>query len=175
MDFFDGTAGKRQRLPQGLAISTPPNPNPTSLAPGRDAAIRASQGYFVQLVKLLSEVTGGDIIKSILFISIVHANTEIIRRMDNSSHAFAAAEGTPPDEMRQPVSVYALAKGLGMPYETTRRYVARLIEEGLCVKVPGGIIAPSSVLSTPRMAALSSRHYAHIMKFVGMVNQFTVQ
>jgi DeoR/GlpR family transcriptional regulator of sugar metabolism len=91
--------------------------------------------------------------------------------MDASAHAFAVAEGTPPDEMRQPVSVYALAKSLSMPYETTRRYVARLVEEGLCIKVVGGILVPGSVLSTPRMEILATRHYAHIMKFVGMVNQ----
>ncbi|MFZ4607433.1 MAG: hypothetical protein ACOYM5_14370 [Caulobacter sp.] len=158
-------------MTQVLAVSADQTLPPIPLAPGRGAAIRASEGYFVQLVKLLSELTGGDIIKSILFISIVHANTEILRRMDASAHAFAVAEGTPPDEMRQPVSVYALAKSLSMPYETTRRYVARLVEEGLCIKVVGGILVPGSVLSTPRMAILATRHYAHIMKFVGMVNQ----
>lgn len=148
---------------------------PTSISRGRDAALRASEGYFVQIVKLLSEVTGGDLVKGILFISIIHANTEILRRMDASSHAFTTTDGMPPDEMRQPVSVYALAKGLGMPYETTRRYVARLIDEGLCVKVQGkgGIIVPGSVLANPRMVTLSNRHYAQIMKFVGMVNQYS--
>jgi hypothetical protein len=174
-DIFDGSAGKLPRLSQVLAVSPVSTPNPTPIAPGRDAAIRASHGYFVQMVKLLSEVADGDIIKGILFVSIIHANTEILRRMDASSHAFATTGDVAPDEMRQPVSVYALAKGLGMPYETTRRYVARLIDEGLCVKVggKGGIIVPGSVLASPRMVGVSTRHYAQIMKFVGMVNHFS--
>lgn len=145
-------------------------------APGRDASIRASEGYFVQLVKLLSELTGGDITKGILFISIIHANTEIIRRMDTNAHAFAVTDRMAPDEMRQPVSVYALAKGLGLPYETTRRYVAKLLDEGLCVKSDkGGIIVPGSVLASPRMTSLATRHYAQILKFVGMVNDFSAR
>lgn len=145
------------------------------IPPGRDASIRASEGYFVQLVKLMSELTDGDILKGILFVTIVHANTEIIRRMDANAHAFAVANTMAPDEMRQPVSVYALAKSLGLPYETTRRYVAKLIEDGLCIKVAdkSGIIVPSSVLSSPRVVTLSNRHYAQIMKFVGMTNEFS--
>ena len=70
----------------------------------------------------------------------------------------------------------ALAKGLGLPYETTRRYVAKLLDEGLCVKSDkGGIIVPGSVLASPRMTSLATRHYAQILKFVGMVNDFSAR
>lgn len=155
--------------PEGSRSSPTPNPQ------GRAAISRASYGYFIPLVRLLSEVTEGDILKGVVLVSIIHANTEMIRRMDANGNAFVVTGTTTPDEMRQPVSVYALAKSLGLPYETTRRYVAKLIEDGLCIKAPfkSGIIVPGSVLASPKMAAMGNRHYAQITKFVGLVNQFT--
>ena len=35
-----------------------------------------------------------------------------------------------------------------MPYETTRRYVKRLIALGVCQRAPGGIVAPASALGS---------------------------
>jgi hypothetical protein len=149
--------------------------SPTLNPQGRAASIRASDGYFIELLRLLSEVTEGDILKGVVLVSIIHANKEMIRRMDANGHAFVVTGATTPDEMLQPVSVYALAKSLGVPYETTRRYVAKLIEDGLCIKAPykSGLIVPGSVLASPKMAAIANRHYAQITKFVGLVNQFT--
>ena len=140
----------------------------TAAEPAVNSVVRASEGYFLQLVKLMGELTGGgDILTGVLFVTIVFENTEIIRRMDGNSHAFAAVDDIPPDDMRQPVSIYSLAKSLGLPYETVRRYVNRMIDDGLCVKVgsKGGVIVPTSLLASPGMRAISTRHYAQSMKF----------
>lgn len=140
-----------------------------------NSVVRASEGYFLQLVKLLSEMTDGDIVKGVLLVTIVYANTEIIRRMDGNTHAFASIDEIPTDDMRQPVSVYALSKSLGTPYETTRRYVNQMVEDGLCEKAgaKGGVIVPARVLSSARARAISTRHFAQSMKFVDRVNELS--
>jgi hypothetical protein len=53
------------------------------------------------------------------------------------------------DHARRPISVLKLSKLLGMPFETTRSQVNRLIEQGVCVRVDGGIIIPKSAMQRP--------------------------
>jgi DeoR/GlpR family transcriptional regulator of sugar metabolism len=51
--------------------------------------------------------------------------------------------------MRRPVSILAVAGSLGLPYETVRRYVTKLVKMGLCIRVRGGVIAPTSGMFRP--------------------------
>lgn len=115
--------------------------------------------------------------KGIVFVAIASANIEIVRRMDMSAETFTTSSGIPPDTMRQPVSVYALSKSLGLPYETTRRYVASLIEEGLCVRVGqrGGVIVPAKAFSGAKAESLRRRHFTSATKFAAAVNGLSRQ
>lgn len=139
--------------------------------------IRASKAHFLELVALISEIIPGDLMKGIVFVAIASANMEIVRRMDMSVETFAAPSGIPSDAIRQPVSVYALSKNLGLPYETTRRYVASLIEEGLCVRVGqrGGVIVPAKVFSGAKAESLRRRHLASATKFAAAVHGLSRQ
>lgn len=136
------------------------------------AIVRASKAHFLELVALISEMMPGDLMKGIVFTAIASANMEIVRRMDMSTETFASSSGVPPDTMRQPVSVYALSKSLGLPYETTRRYVASLIEDGLCVRVGkrGGVIVPARASAGSKAESLRRRHLASARKFAAAVN-----
>ncbi|MDP1737891.1 MAG: hypothetical protein Q8L23_10675 [Caulobacter sp.] len=143
-------------------------------SPAREAGpiIRASRAHFLELIALISEMMSGDLMKGIVFTAIASANMEIVRRMDMSAETFATSSGVPPDTMRQPVSVYALSKSLGLPYETTRRYVASLIEDGLCVRVDkrGGVIVPAQASAGAKAESLRRRHLASVRKFATAVN-----
>ena len=46
-----------------------------------------------------------------------------------------AEQGVFPDEMRRPVSILSVASFLGLPYETVRRHMHRLVEDGWCERV----------------------------------------
>ena len=57
-----------------------------------------------------------------------------------------------PDDARKPVSISQVAKSLGMPFETVRKQVHKLIDAGLCVRVEGGVIVPQTSLQRPEVA-----------------------
>lgn len=139
--------------------------------------IRASKAHFLELVALISEIIPGDLMKGIVFVAIASANIEIVRRMDMNVETFASSSDVPPDAVRQPVSVYALSKSLDLPYETTRRYVASLIEEGLCVRVGqrGGVIIPARAFSGAKAESLRRRHLASARKFAAAVEGLSRQ
>ena len=89
---------------------------------------------------------------------IVQANIDQITRDPVLQRRYATLDSPPPDELRRPVSVSAVANALRLPYETVRRRVNYLAGRGLCQITPKGVLAPSAVLSSPMYVALLSAH-----------------
>jgi DeoR/GlpR family transcriptional regulator of sugar metabolism len=81
----------------------------------------------------------------------------------------------PPDEVRRPISVLAVANSLGLPYETVRRYVTKLIRLGRCGRVKGGIIALASGLRRPIddetmvLNVANARRFCRALKRAGVI------
>jgi hypothetical protein len=66
--------------------------------------------------------------------------------------AYAAVDTIPPDSLRKSITVYALAKQLALPYDTANRHAKKLLAAGMLARdARGALIAPASVLSSPKM------------------------
>ena len=121
---------------------------------GRDvrrAAVRHGWEHVLHCVSIAASLTDGDMVHGIILMAIIHANTARLRE-SNGDQDYDMAANVPDDSLRAPVSIYAVAKQLGLPYETVRRHVARLIDEGRCVRVGprGGIVVPASAIREMR-------------------------
>jgi DNA-binding Lrp family transcriptional regulator len=77
---------------------------------------------------------------------------------------FTALEDVPPDNVRRPISVLAVANGLGIPYETVRRHVSRLVKAGRCVRVKGGVLAPAAGMRRPETDAAIMHNLANLCR-----------
>jgi hypothetical protein len=71
-----------------------------------------------------------------------------------------------PDEMLKPISIAQLAKSLGMPFETVRQTVNRLIDAGICQRVAGGVIIPLSSRERPEVVSAMSANLQLVRQFV---------
>ncbi len=119
-------------------------------ASGRLAA-RIGGEYFLQTVSLLAQSAEGDLLGAIILLAITQSN---VAHLDvRGRTAETAPVGPPPDTERRPVSVIALADGLGLPYETVRRRVVGLEKAGWCVRVQGGVVVPAERFMGPANAA----------------------
>ncbi|MFZ5669283.1 MAG: hypothetical protein ACOY4K_07300 [Pseudomonadota bacterium] len=78
-------------------------------------AVRLAGEFFIRGVEICARAHAGDLLRGIIFTAIAVANGE------------ASAGGR-----RRPVSVMAISHSIGVPYETTRRYVNLLVADGLC-------------------------------------------
>jgi len=107
---------------------------------------RLATEHFLRSARGLSDQAAGNLFKALTLRAIVAANIGHIDHQPETSARYAALDQAPPDELRRPVSVLAVAGSLGLPYETTRRYVAALIREGACARVKGGIVAAPATL-----------------------------
>lgn len=112
--------------------------------------------HFLRGVWRMSYFGSGDALSAILVLSIIDANLSHIVRDPVLALRHAAPDNPPPDEIRRPISVRALAASLRIPYDTARRRVADLVIRDQCVRVPAGVYVPARALRTPEnLAALS--------------------
>lgn len=110
---------------------------------------RLGGSYLVNLARLVVRHVDADIITSLIFLAIGRANAIGVSETGAAVYPYLENPGVPDDSLRRPVSVYAVAKDLDIPYETVRRHVRRLVETGALQAVPGGLIAPAQALITP--------------------------
>jgi DeoR/GlpR family transcriptional regulator of sugar metabolism len=89
------------------------------------------------------------LLDALLISAISQANVAPITRQADLQVAYAAPEAPPPDDMRRPVSINALATSLGLPFETVRRRVRGLLAREVCLSADGGVIVPTSVVTSP--------------------------
>jgi DNA-binding Lrp family transcriptional regulator len=139
-------------------------------APDADLAFarlvgRLSAAYLLRTVVLLAE-TYGDIRTGILAQTIVVANTAHLDTRAGDGRRYAGVDENPPDQLRRPISVARLAESLGRPFETERRHVQRLIDDGVCVRVPGGLIVPGAVLETPSVVHAMLANVGYVRRLV---------
>ncbi|MGK2256113.1 MAG: DNA-binding Lrp family transcriptional regulator [Brevundimonas sp.] len=88
----------------------------------------------------------GDYMNLLLVLHLSHLNTAGLG--DARNQETASYEGGPviPDALKIPISVAALARETGVPFETTRRRLSRLADQDICRQVEGGYIMPAQTL-----------------------------
>jgi hypothetical protein len=116
-------------------------------------AARLATGFALDLVKLGG--FGRDVVDGLLLCAISQANVAQVTRSPELQRRYATLDQPPPDEIRRPVSMSALANSLRIPFETVRRRVTALIELGVIKSLPKGVIVPTAPLTSPfyRMGA----------------------
>jgi len=159
----------RKLLARGLVEEAPATAPGWQGTVGRRAmarvVLRQSAEYAVRAFRLLVD-TYGDIQAGIVAQATVAANTAHLDALMGEGWRYAAIDQPPPDEVREPTSVSALAKSLGLPYETLRRQVRRLIDAGVCIRVDGGLIVPMAVVEQPAAARAMLANVRYVREFV---------
>ncbi|WP_296599302.1 hypothetical protein [Phenylobacterium sp.] len=119
---------------------------PDSSAAGARVAVRLGSDYMLRSLQMLGELADGELLPALISLAIVQANVAHLEQ----EGGFRELDEPPQDENRRPISILAIANGLGLPYETTRRHVEKMIAAGQCARVRGGVIVPTAALTTPR-------------------------
>lgn len=121
-------------------------------------AARLANGFALDLVKLGG--FGRDVIDGLLLVAISQANVAQITRNADLQRTYASLDQPPPDEMRRPVSVSAIANSLRLPFETVRRRIAALTDLGVARAVQRGVIIPTAPLNSPFYRMGAEANYA---------------
>ena len=105
--------------------------------------------FLVRGTAALAQPHAGDLTQTLAFTTVACANVSHLPY--GSPEAALAAEGRDPpgSGMRRPVSVNAVARSLGLPFETVRLRIHRREALGLCERTPAGVVVPARAVSGP--------------------------
>ena len=116
-----------------------------------EARIRLNIGidYALRLMLIYTELSQGDPVRALVFISAARACTQHLP----TDHPLSST-GYLDDALRRPVSVSAVARSLSLPVETVRRHIIALEKVGLLSRTKGGgVMVTSEHLDTPEVEA----------------------
>ncbi len=103
-------------------------------------AARLGGEFFIRGIEIAARAHGGDLLRGIIFTAIAVANSE---------HLSAGGDLDGGGD-RRPVSVLAISNSIGVPYETTRRYVNMMVSDGQCVRFGRrGVVIPEEAFLQP--------------------------
>lgn len=120
-------------------------------------AARLANGFALDLVKLGG--FGRDVVDGLLMAAISQANVAQITRNAELQRAYARLDQPPPDELRRPVSMSAIANSLRVPFETARRRITALVELGVVKTTPRGVLIPTAPLDSAIYKFAAQAHY----------------
>jgi DNA-binding Lrp family transcriptional regulator len=109
-------------------------------------AARLSNAFTLDLVKLGAH--GRDVIDPLIRTAILHANLAQVIRDPDLMRRYATLDEDVPDALRRPASINAIATSLRIPFETARRRIGGLAEQGVCLITPAGVIVPRAATDT---------------------------
>jgi len=76
----------------------------------------------------------------------------------------------------KPISMKGLAEQLQLPAETVRRHAADLVDEGLCMRTPAGLVVTEATLMRPGLQLLFADNAANVQRlFAGLSERGVIQ
>ena len=162
---FDVLAATGSRRGGDAAVVRPP---PASM---KYALSSVMTGYVMRVILDGVGIHGKDFVRGLIFITVMAMNVEEITHDPRAAWRFADAQTPPPDEMREPVSVRAVSERTGLPYETVRQHLIRMVDLGRAQRVAGGFIIPGIVLQDPVNLQSGLRIYAWLLRAVGQLER----
>lgn len=104
-----------------------------------------------------------DFIDALLVLGVTQANVQPVTADPALERAYASYDAPPPDDLRRPISINALAQSLGLSFETVRRRVSRLVLIGVLRSGPEGLWTPLRRLRSPWHRAVAEAAYGRML------------
>ncbi|MDO8911431.1 MAG: hypothetical protein Q8N10_00165 [Phenylobacterium sp.] len=112
-----------------------------------------------------------DTMTSSVFLCVFNANNRPFFEDDELNLRYASWETLVPAELREPISIRAVAKRMGYPDETIRRHANRLIEKGFLEKLGAGYVVPTNAMAAPGLIKGMTDVNASIMMMVRLMDR----
>jgi DNA-binding transcriptional regulator YhcF (GntR family) len=130
------------------------------------AILRVGNEFFLRSIDSMAGLAGDDLIKALIYGAMWTANVKHITNSPANAQ-YSAIDEIPPDDLRMPVSVMALSNTLRIPYETVRRYVHTLMNEGACLRVGRkGFIVPAAVHARQAQREAIRENYPSLLRLL---------
>lgn len=127
---------------------------------------RTAAYYVLDLLNLARTTANLNVQTALLALAIVRANAQHLTREAANGEPAGAAGQPPSEDFRQPITTYALAREVNMPYETARRHVSWLEAAGLCERRGRGLIIPATAMARPELRTSVEANWRETLRFL---------
>jgi hypothetical protein len=141
----------------------------------RRQVVRLCGIHTLATVRIATDAVDQDLISTLMFLAVSRDNVRDVTVESQATGAYAGMDEIPPDHLRRAVSVYALARELGLPYETARRHANKLTAAGLCGRAEDGLIIPAAVYGREAMRASVDANWVETLRFIRGLAAFGVR
>jgi len=132
----------------------------------------SATSFLLRLMEVNVPVFKGDLTMVAVWTALVCESLRAVTYNKELTWKYGGADTPIPDELRRPVSAAAVAQSLGMPSETTRRHLARLVERQLCMRVSHtGYMVPYAIVSTDRISQIASLTALRLYQSISELNR----
>ena len=122
--------------------------------------------YVVSIYSAILRGSRHDPIDALLLSTVAVANVAHLNADKARSQCYAGIDSPEPMEIKRPISRNAVALSLGLSYETARRRIQRLLEEGALVEVDGGLVGANEQASPETVMALAQQNAILLRRLV---------
>jgi hypothetical protein len=134
-----------------------PDDQPTNLAV-RNFVFSQNIDFILKSLNAISKIFGGDSTTTVVFWTMARASVSHVNSRNKLSPE--AVDGVFPDHLRRPVAVLSISNYLGLPYETTRRHVMKLVELGYVRRIGSReFLISRDILTRPEFEAIAGDTY----------------
>ncbi len=141
----------------------------------RRQVVRLCGVHTLATMRIATDAVDQDLTTTLMFLAVSRDNTRDVTQAAQASGAYAGMDDIPPDNLRRAVSVYALARELGLPYETARRHANKLTAAGLAARAEEGLIIPAEVYAREAMRSAVETNWEETLRFIRGLAAFGVR
>jgi hypothetical protein len=127
---------------------------------------RASMDYVVSIYSAILRGSRHDPIDALILSTVAVANVAHLNADRDLSQAYGSLDTPEPQEIKRPISRNAVALSLGLSYETARRRIQKLINEGALLDVEDGLIGANEQSSPEMVKAMAEQNAILIRRLV---------
>lgn len=136
-----------------------------AISPGADnrrAVLRAGTFEILKSMRGFAKLHGGDMFALLIFTTIWSANGEHLI----GDERYTSLHSIGPDSTSTPMALDQLQRAIGAPSEIVERYVEAFVAQGVVERVPGGLVIPGAVFTSPEMMDAANEFYDRILSLV---------
>ncbi|MBS0332552.1 MAG: hypothetical protein JSS35_07280 [Proteobacteria bacterium] len=120
-------------------------------------AARIGGRFFLEAATAISDAFDSDVLHGVILLTVIRQNLSDVPGLSIEDDVARQRNGLRAVGPRRAATVYGVAKALGLNYETTRRHIRRLVEDGYCVRCPDGVVACGDIVERPEIARTMKR------------------
>jgi len=127
---------------------------------------RLSMDYVVSIYSAILRGSRHDPLDALLLCTVAVANVAHLNADKALSNDYSEIDQPEPMSIKRPISRNAVALSLGLSYETARRRIQKLLDEGALIEMDGGLIGANEQASPEMVKAVAEQNAILLRRMV---------